>query len=148
MSPQSIQIAEQGVRKLALVPIIFVLLRIWGTIRFTLFAANVCQTNRTGSAPYFIQQILFTVQVRLSLTLVVPKIWPLKLVESVVQSLTLFFNLHLADDFDILWARCKLWEQRLFLDNTYSIAFPPLSNIILNSFLYYMSIPLCFINWF
>ena len=105
MSPQSIQIAEQGVRKLALVPIIFVLLRIWGTIRFILFAANVWQTYRTGSAADYIQQILFTVQVRLSLTLVVPKICPLKLFESVIQSLTLFFNLYFVDDFDILWAR-------------------------------------------
>ena len=36
MSTQSIQIAESGVKKLVFVPVIFVFLRIWGTIRFFL----------------------------------------------------------------------------------------------------------------
>lgn len=41
MSDESVRAGKQGQRKLALAPMLFVLLRIWGTIRFFIY----CSTN-------------------------------------------------------------------------------------------------------
>jgi hypothetical protein len=57
MSTQSVQLAQQGRGKLALVPVIFVVLRIWGTIRFLLFAASV-------KPPHAFKEVMLTLQVR------------------------------------------------------------------------------------
>ncbi|XP_028412575.1 G-protein coupled receptor 157-like [Dendronephthya gigantea] len=56
MSTQSIQIALQGRGKLSLVPIIFVILRIWGTIRFILFAAS-------ANPPHVFREVMVTLQI-------------------------------------------------------------------------------------
>ena len=58
MSMQSLQIAQQGRGKLALVPVIFVLLRIWGTTRFILFAVS-------ATPPYNFRKVMLTLQVRM-----------------------------------------------------------------------------------
>jgi hypothetical protein len=59
MSTQSVQIAEQGRGKLVLVPVIFVVLRIWGTIRFILFASS-------AHSPTVFKDVMITLQVRIS----------------------------------------------------------------------------------
>lgn len=56
MSSQSVEIAQQGGKKLALVPVIFVALRIWGTIRFLIFAFS-------ADIPNILNEILTTLQV-------------------------------------------------------------------------------------
>ncbi len=58
MSTQSVQLAQQGRGKLALVPVIFVVLRIWGTIRFLLFAAE-------ADPPHAFKEVMLTLQVRM-----------------------------------------------------------------------------------
>lgn len=55
MSTQSVQIAEQGRGKLVLVPVIFVVLRIWGTIRFILFASS-------AHSPTVFKDVMITLQ--------------------------------------------------------------------------------------
>ena len=57
MSMKSVQIAKQGRGKLALVPVIFVVLRIWGTIRFLFYACHYKVDHAT------IRHILLTLQV-------------------------------------------------------------------------------------
>jgi hypothetical protein len=56
MSTQSVQIAQQGRGKLVLVPLIFVVLRIWGTIRFLLFAFS-------ADPPQHFKEVMLTLQV-------------------------------------------------------------------------------------
>ena len=54
-STNSVMIAERGRGKLTLVPLIFVVLRIWGTIRFLLFAFS-------ADPPYLFKKIMLTLQ--------------------------------------------------------------------------------------
>ena len=56
MSTHSVLIAQQGRGKLTLVPLIFVVLRIWGTIRFLLFAFD-------AHPPCLFKKIMLTLQV-------------------------------------------------------------------------------------
>ena len=48
LSNESVQAGEQGLKKLAFAPILFVLLRIWGTIRFFIFCSNGEGKDSTG----------------------------------------------------------------------------------------------------
>ncbi|XP_046849154.1 G-protein coupled receptor 157-like [Xenia sp. Carnegie-2017] len=56
MSTKSLQVAEKGRGKLAFVPVIFVILRIWGTLRFLLYACSL-------KPPSSLEHIFVTLQV-------------------------------------------------------------------------------------